>query len=105
MISSETISSVAFSLLFDVRLVSGILAPKQLDCTWLCEHATRAPKVVESCSKAQKTRQVFYSEQEKNYLAGDCGFFVRYVVSGGHLGHIGPFHLTLDSNLSMVEFR
>jgi len=105
MISSETISSVAFSLLFDFRLVSGILAPKQPDCTWLCEHVTRAPKVVESCSKAQKTRQVIDSAREKNNFVGECGFFVSDVVSGGLLGHIGPFHQTLDSNLSMVEFR
>jgi len=32
---------------------------KQPDCMWLCTRVTRAPKVVESCSKAKKTRQVF----------------------------------------------
>jgi len=35
MVSSVRISSAAFSFLFDIRLVSGILAPKQVDCTWL----------------------------------------------------------------------
>jgi len=32
--------------------------PKQLDRGWLCTSVTLAPKVVESCSKAEKTRQV-----------------------------------------------
>jgi len=44
---------------FDVWPLSGIFAPEQPDCTWLCAHVTRAAKVVESCAKAQKTRQVF----------------------------------------------
>ena len=29
------------------------------DHTWLCASITQAPKAVESCSKAQKTWQVF----------------------------------------------
>jgi len=33
--------------------------PKQLDFMWLCASVTLVPKVVESCSKAQKTWQVF----------------------------------------------
>jgi len=41
MISSETISCASFSFLFDVRQVSGIFAPKQLDFTWLCERVAR----------------------------------------------------------------
>jgi len=44
---------------FGVWPLLRILAPKQPDHTWLCTCVTRAPKVVESCSKAQKTWQVF----------------------------------------------
>ena len=36
-----------------------ILAPKQPDRSWIYVHVTQAPKVVERCSKAQKTQQVF----------------------------------------------
>jgi len=32
---------------------------KKMDRTWLCANVTLAPKAVESCSNAQKTRQVF----------------------------------------------
>jgi len=32
---------------------------KKTDHTWLCASVTLVPKAVESCSKAQKTRQVF----------------------------------------------
>jgi len=32
---------------------------KKMDRTWLCTSVTLVPKVVESCSKAQKTQQVF----------------------------------------------
>ena len=34
----------------------------------------------------------------KNSLVGGCGFFVSDVISGGHLGHLGPLHLTLGLN-------
>jgi len=34
--------------------------PKQLDRTWLCTSVTLTSKVLEGCSKAQKTRQVLY---------------------------------------------
>jgi len=34
-------------------------AQKKTDRTWLCVSVTLAPKVVEGCSKAQKTQQVF----------------------------------------------
>jgi len=47
------------NLTLGVRPVPRIFAPKQLDHTWLCMSVTRAPKAVESCSKAQKTWQVF----------------------------------------------
>jgi len=33
-------------------------APKQAERAWLCMSITLAPKVLESCSKAQKTWQV-----------------------------------------------
>jgi len=35
------------------------LAPGKTDRTWLWASVTLVPKVAESCSKAQKTRQVF----------------------------------------------
>jgi len=34
---------------------------KQPDHMWIHMHVTRVPKVVESCSKVQTTRQVFQS--------------------------------------------
>jgi len=37
----------------------GFSHPKQLDRTWLCACVTQVMKVVECCSKAQKTWQVF----------------------------------------------
>ena len=43
---------------FGVRPVLRIFVPKEPDCTWLCTRITRAPKVVESFSKAQETQQV-----------------------------------------------
>jgi len=61
-----------------VRLVSGILTPKQLDCTWLCTRVTRAPKVVESCSKARKTRQVLVSAHEKNFFGWGVRIFYEW---------------------------
>jgi len=54
--------------------------------------------VVESCSKAQKMRQVFWSELEKKFLVRWCRFFVSDFISGGLLGHVGPLHLALGSN-------
>jgi len=33
--------------------------PKQPDRMWLCTRVALAPKAIEICSKAQKTRQVF----------------------------------------------
>jgi len=49
-------------------------APKNTDRTWLCARLTRALKVVESCSKTQKTRQVFWSALEKNFCLGGWDF-------------------------------
>jgi len=69
----------------------GILASKQLDRTWLSANVTRAPKVVESCSKAQKMRQVLQSALKKIFLLEGCKFFVSDVTSGGHLGHLAHF--------------
>jgi len=36
-------------------------APKQPEHMWLCVSGTLALKIIENCSKAQKTQQVFYS--------------------------------------------
>jgi len=35
----------------------------------------------------------------KKNLVGSCGFFVSDVISGGFLGHLGPFHLALPKPL------
>jgi len=32
------------------------------------------------------------------FLLWGCGFFVSDVISGGLLGHLGPFHLALGPN-------
>jgi len=48
-----------------------ILAPKQWDRTWFCACVTRALKVVESCSKAQKMWQVFSSALDRNFKSYD----------------------------------
>ena len=34
----------------------------------------------------------------KNFLVGECGFFVSDVISGAFLGHLGPLHLALGAN-------
>jgi len=65
---------------------------------WLCTRIIRALEMVESCSKSQKMWQVFYSILEKKILVGGCGFFMSDVISGGLLGHFGPFHLALGTN-------
>jgi len=54
--------------------------------------------IVESCSKAQKTRQVFLSALEKKFLVGGADCFVSDVIGGGLLGHLGPLHVALDAN-------
>jgi len=56
-VSSRRMSGIVWY--FGVRPLLGIFAPEQPDRMWLCAPLTRAPKVVESCSKAQKTRHVF----------------------------------------------
>jgi len=35
---------------------------------------------------------------KKNFLLGECGFFVSDVISGGLLGHLGPLRLALGAN-------
>jgi len=35
---------------------------------------------------------------KKNFLLGDCGFFVSNVIGGRLLGHLGPLHLALGPN-------
>ena len=34
----------------------------------------------------------------KKFFARGCGFFVSDVISGGHLGHLGPLCLALGAN-------
>jgi len=35
---------------------------------------------------------------QKNFLVGGYRFFVSDIISGGLLGHLGPFYLALGSN-------
>ena len=55
-------------------------------------------------SKRQKTRQVFQSALEKNFLPGGYGFSMSDVISGGLLGHLGPLCLALGVNRQVVVF-
>jgi len=48
---------------------------KKNDRTWLCVSVTLAPKAVESCSKAQKTWQVFQSALEKKFFTWGMRIF------------------------------
>ena len=64
---------------------------------------TLTPKVVESCSNPQKTRQVFKSAMKKKNLV--LFFFVNDVISGVLLGLLGPLHLALGPNCYMAVFR
>jgi len=72
-------------------------APKQPDRMWLCASATLSLKVVESCSKAEKTQQVFWFAMKIHFWLGLI-FFLSDVISGGLLGHLGPLHLALGPN-------
>ena len=65
--------------------------PTQPDRTSLCGCVAQALKVVESCSKAQKTWQVSQSVLEKNFLVRGCRFFVSNVISAGLLRHLAHF--------------
>jgi len=67
----------------------GDLKKKTPKCMWLCAGITHF---------CQKTRQVFCSALEKNFLVGGRRFFVSDVISGGLLSHLGPHYLTLGAN-------
>ena len=41
----------------------------------------------------------------KKFFGCGCGIFVSDIISGGLLGHRGPFYLALGSNCWMVVFR
>jgi len=62
-----------------------------------CMSVTLGSTVEESCSKAQKTRQVLQFAM-KIFFGWGCGFFVSDITSGGLLGHLGPLHLALGPN-------
>jgi len=48
----------------------GDFRAKQPDRTWLCVRVALVQKAVESCSKAQKTWQVFWSALKKTFCLG-----------------------------------
>jgi len=53
---------------------------------------------LQTWSKRQKTRQVFWFALKKLFLLVGCGFFVSDVISGGLFGHFGPVCLALGAN-------
>jgi len=79
--------------------------PKKLDCTLLCVSVILAPKAVESCSKAQKTQQVFWSALEKNFFGWGVCIFCEWLFTEGLLGHLDPHHLARGPNCQKVVFR
>jgi len=60
-VGNQNIAMIKIISHFHITPLLGIFTPEQPDRTWLCARLTRAPKAVESSSKAQKTWQVFYS--------------------------------------------
>jgi len=66
------------------------LKPAVVSC--LTDALAPTPIALESCSRAETDRTVFYIALENKFFAGGCGFFVSDVISEVVFG---PFWLLL----------
>jgi len=61
---------------------------------WLCNSGTES---VGKLFKYSNDSASLVVSKEKNFCWG-YGFFMSYIIAGGHLGHLGPLYLALGPN-------